>query len=102
MNIAFWAGCLFASMLCMTAVGHAQSRAQISGSVVDATGRPLVGATIALRGPTDKSAQTGAEGRFDFLNLREGESRTDRRASRIRDGAPNHSARVWQRNRSFH
>ena len=53
-------------MLCMGAVRYAQPRAQISGSVVDATGLPLVGATVALRGAADKSAQTTAEGRFNF------------------------------------
>lgn len=60
-------------MLCMSAAGYAQAPAQLSGSVLDATGSPLAGATITLRGTTDRVTQTNSEGQFDFRSLPEGQ-----------------------------
>ena len=52
---------------------HAQPSAQLSGSVRDATGLPLVGATVTLRGAVGKATRTNSEGQFDFQGLAEGE-----------------------------
>ena len=40
--------------------------------VLDATGLPLVGAAVTLRGAVGKDTQTNAEGQFDFQGLAEG------------------------------
>jgi hypothetical protein len=34
--------------------------------VIDASGLPLAGATVAIRGATDRVTKTDAEGRFEF------------------------------------
>ena len=44
-----WIVCVFFCVLWLSDA-HAQSSAQLSGSVLDATGLPLVGATVTLRG----------------------------------------------------
>ena len=60
-------------VLWMGADGYAQPSAQLAGSVQDATGLPLVGVTVTLRGASNKTTQTDAEGRFDFRSLPEGQ-----------------------------
>jgi len=54
-------------------IGHAQGQARLSGSVHDAGGLPLVGATVTIRGATDRVTKTDAEGEFDLQGLPEGE-----------------------------
>jgi hypothetical protein len=54
-------------------VVDAQSSAQPTGSVVDATGLPLAGARISLRGTADRITQSDAHGRFVFQGVPEGE-----------------------------
>jgi iron complex outermembrane recepter protein len=51
----------------------AQSSAQLTGSVRDATGLPLAGARVSLRGAGNRITQTDADGRFAFQGLPEGE-----------------------------
>ena len=41
--------------------------------VQDATGFPLAGVTVTIRGPGNKLTQTDSEGQFDFQSLPEGE-----------------------------
>ena len=47
----------------------AQSTGAVTGVVADATGAPLVGATIALRGPVERTGRTDSAGRFDIPDL---------------------------------
>ena len=68
-----WSACVLAGLLWMGADGYAQPVAQLAGSVRDATGLPLVGVSLALRGPRHTLTQTDSEGRFDFQGLPEGE-----------------------------
>ena len=56
-------------MLGLSAVAATQVPARVSGSVVDATGSPLAGVTVTLRGPVGGSTETNAVGRFDFPAL---------------------------------
>jgi Carboxypeptidase regulatory-like domain len=67
-----WSASVFAMMLWLAASGHAQTQAQLSGFVLDATGLPLAGATITLRGTATRVIQTDAQGQFDFQSLTEG------------------------------
>ena len=68
-----WSVCVLSGMLWMGADGHAQPSAQVTGSVTDTTGLPLAGATITLRGASDRVTQTDSEGQFDVQSLPEGE-----------------------------
>ena len=65
--------CVFLCLLWLSASAHAQSAAQLSGNVLDATGLPLAGATITLRGAADRVTQSGSEGQFEFQGLPDGE-----------------------------
>jgi iron complex outermembrane recepter protein len=67
-----WVACALCAVLLMSAVGHAQRSARLSGSVQDASGARLAGVTIALRGAT-ASTSTNEEGQFEFRSLPEGE-----------------------------
>jgi iron complex outermembrane recepter protein len=51
----------------------AEPAAQVTGVVRDATGAPLAGVTIALRGPADRVAKTDEDGRFALRQLPDGE-----------------------------
>ncbi len=64
---------MLSTTLWMGADGYGQSSAQLAGSVHDATGLPLAGVTLTLRGPSNKLAQTDSEGQFDFQSLPEGQ-----------------------------
>jgi iron complex outermembrane recepter protein len=55
------------------AVVRAQKPAALAGSVLDATGLPLPGAEVTLRGSREWIMETDAAGRFDVQNLPEGE-----------------------------
>jgi iron complex outermembrane recepter protein len=68
-----WGACILGSLLWMVVVGHAQEPAQLSGSVVDATGLPLVGATVAIQGAAEMVAKTDGKGQFIFQSLPAGE-----------------------------
>ena len=64
-----WSACVLSTTLWMGADGYGQSSAQLAGSVQDATGLPLAGVTLTLRGPSNKLTQTDSEGQFDFQSL---------------------------------
>ena len=68
-----WTACVFVSQLWMAAGASAQPPAQLSGSVLDATGLPLAGATITLGGASNHVAHTNSEGQFEFASLPAGE-----------------------------
>ena len=68
-----WSAYVSSSMLWMGADGYGQSSAQLAGSVQDATGLPLAGVTLTLRGPSKKLTQTDSEGQFDFQSLPDGQ-----------------------------
>ncbi len=81
----------------MGPAGHAQSPATLSGSVVDATGSPIAGAIVTLRGAGEQLTPTDAEGQFVFLNLPAGEYELTvvrsgfapaRQTTRLRAGEP--------------
>src|SRR5688572_30801680 len=59
--------------LLLSAAGYAQTVSRLSGSVLDATGLPLAGTTVTLRGAGDDVTQTDAQGEFPFQGLRSGE-----------------------------
>ena len=58
--------------LWMTGGVSAQSVAELSGSVTDATGLPLTDVTITIKGPLNESARTNIAGQFTFPRLVEG------------------------------
>ncbi len=70
-----WSACVLSSILWMgtDGYGYGQPSAQLAGSVQDATGLPLAGVTLTLRGPSNKLTQTDPEGQFDFQSLPEGQ-----------------------------
>ena len=47
----------------------AQQAVELTGTVVDEQGQPVPAATVTARGPVERSAVTGAEGRFRFEAL---------------------------------
>jgi len=51
--------------------------AHLTGSVSDATGLPLAGVTVELRGTTDFVIETDSKGAFEFGPLPEGEYQFD-------------------------
>ena len=57
----------------MTDAGGAQSPAQLTGAVLDATGLPLAGATITIRGVAESVTHTDDNGQFDFPRLPAGD-----------------------------
>ena len=61
-----WSASLLGGTLWTGVIGHAQGPTQLSGSVLDASGLPLVGATVTLRGAADSVTKTNIEGQFDF------------------------------------
>jgi iron complex outermembrane receptor protein len=56
----------------MTAAVQAQPTADLAGFVQDATGAPLPGVRISVRGPATRVTETGPEGRFTLQDLPEG------------------------------
>lgn len=67
-----WLAWLMAASVWADAIAAPQASGQIRGTVTDAAGQPLAGATITLRGPTDHVAQTDSDGRFAFQLLSAG------------------------------
>jgi iron complex outermembrane receptor protein len=51
----------------------AQTPGQVTGSILDATGLPLAGVTISIRGTANRNAQTDADGQFDLQGVPEGD-----------------------------
>jgi outer membrane receptor protein involved in Fe transport len=64
-------------VLCAVSSVAAQSTGGIVGIVRDATGAPLQNVTISVRGSADGSTLTGRDGRFQLLNLPEGDYELD-------------------------
>ena len=62
-----------AVVLCAAAAASAQPSGRITGSVRDSTNAPLANVTIALLGPAERTAQSGADGTFAFDALPDGE-----------------------------
>ena len=56
-------------LLWMSAAARAQAPAELVGSVLDTTGLTLAGATVTVRGASDRTTQTDAKGGFEFPNL---------------------------------
>lgn len=54
-------------------LASAQPSGQITGTVVDATGAPLVGAVVEVRGPVERSVRTDLDGHFALLGMPGGE-----------------------------
>ena len=63
----------FAGALSAANPADAQSTAAVTGVVADATGAPLVGATITLRGLVERTGRTDSAGRFDIPDLPHGD-----------------------------
>ena len=59
--------------LCLVEPADAQPTAALAGVVVDATGGPLTDAAITVRGSVERSARTGADGRFAIEKLPAGD-----------------------------
>ena len=70
--LSAWCATLLMAAVCSAPVALAQSTAQIAGSVSDATGLPLAGATVRLAGAAERVVQTDPDGEFTFDNLAEG------------------------------
>jgi iron complex outermembrane receptor protein len=60
---------VFAALLCAVTLASAQSSAELSGLIVDATGRPLPGVSVALHGTGDASYESDEAGMFAFAQL---------------------------------
>ena len=59
--------------LCLIEPADAQPTAAVAGVVADATGGPLTDAAITVRGSVERSARTGADGRFAIEKLPPGD-----------------------------
>ncbi len=59
--------------LCAASPVCAEPAGRIVGSVRDATNAPLANVTIALQGPAERTAQSGADGAFAFDTLPDGD-----------------------------
>ena len=59
--------------LCLVAPADAQPTAALAGVVADATGGPLTDAAITVRGSVERTARTGADGRFAIEKLTAGD-----------------------------
>jgi iron complex outermembrane receptor protein len=60
------------ALLCQPASARAQPAAEVSGSISDQTGAPLAGVRVTIRGPADRTVDTGTAGDFAFPGLPEG------------------------------
>jgi len=60
------------ALLCLATPVSAQSAGSLSGSIADQTGAPLIGVRVTMRGPADRSGETGPAGHFVFQELPEG------------------------------
>jgi iron complex outermembrane receptor protein len=70
MNVVF---AVFLALLCTAAPARAQAPGGLAGSIYDQTGAPLPGVRVAIRGVTDRRAETSVAGNFVFDNLPEGD-----------------------------
>ena len=61
------------ALLCAPASARAQPAGGVAGSIYDQTGAPLPGVRVAIRGVTDRRAETSVAGNFVFDNLPEGD-----------------------------
>ena len=61
------------ALLAVESLASAQPPGRISGVVQDSTSAALTAVTITLTGPTERTAQSGAEGTFAFDALPDGE-----------------------------
>ncbi len=61
------------ALLCTAAPAGAQPTGELAGSVFDQTGAALRGVHVAIRGVTDRRAETSAAGDVAFTNLPEGD-----------------------------
>jgi len=61
------------ALLCTPASAPAQPTGELAGSIYDQTGAPLPGVRVAIRGVTDRRAETSAAGDFAFHDLPEGD-----------------------------
>ena len=57
-------------VVCLAFLGFSQ--ASITGRLIDASGEPLIGATVQLDGPTSTGTVTDVDGKFAFGNLQRG------------------------------
>ena len=73
----------------------AQPPAQLVGSVLDATGLPLAGVTVTLRGASDQVTQTDAHRPLRVPEPPGRRVRTDDRAPGVRAGSAIPEAHVW-------
>jgi iron complex outermembrane receptor protein len=69
--MAMWVSLLL--VWSVAAPPDSQALSTILGAVHDQTGAPLPGASVSLNGPANTVVQTGADGRFEFQNVPEGE-----------------------------
>jgi iron complex outermembrane receptor protein len=92
---AAWSVWILTCALWLSEPAAAQRPGRLTGSVKDATGLPLVGVTMTVRGAVERFAQTGPDGRFAFHDLPPGEYElvaalpgfaTARRTVRVREG----------------
>ena len=61
------------ALLCAPAFARALPTGELSGSIHDQTGAPLLGVRVTIRGVTDREAETSAAGDFTFQDLPEGD-----------------------------
>ncbi|MDR1601794.1 MAG: TonB-dependent receptor [Tannerella sp.] len=52
-----------------SAFGYAQNRVNVSGTVADSSGEPLVGVTIVIKGAAATGSITGIDGKFSLPNV---------------------------------
>ena len=84
MNVVF---AVFLALLCTAVPARAQAPGGLAGSIYDQTGAPLPGVRVAIRGVTDRRAETSVAGNFVFDNLPEGDYEISAEAGRFRAGA---------------
>src|SRR5688572_10189983 len=75
MNLVYFARVTLALVIiCLSARAVLAGVAPLTGTVVDASGAPVPGATVTVSaGGKDQSATTNDNGRFDFPELPDGE-----------------------------
>jgi len=61
------------ALLCASASARAQPAGDLAGAIYDQTGAPLPGVRVAIRGVTNRRAETSVAGEFVFNNLPEGD-----------------------------
>lgn len=72
-TLVAWVAYVLAATLWTVGPAYAQPLAELTGTVSDATGLPLVAVTITLRGTGRTIGVTDVHGRFEFQDLREGD-----------------------------